>query len=351
VSGAPLNLAPLDYVPLLRRVLAGDDLSASETSGLIGAIMDETLSPVRAAALLAGLAAKGETVDEIVGAARAMRERSVRVDHGLPLVLDIVGTGGDNSHTINISTAAAFIVAGCGVPVGKHGNRAASSLCGSADVLEAVGVRIECSPEESARALREHNITFLFAQRHHPSFRAVGPIRRELGVRTVFNVLGPLTNPAGANRQLIGVARPEHLTLVADALRVLGADAGAVVHGTDGLDEISGEAPTDVVQFGEDGVRRWTLDPARYGVRATRAEILGGDVATNAAALLAILEGERSPRADLVLLNAALALVVAGDAVDIDDGMVRARTSVDAGRARAALDALRRERRTLEVTS
>jgi anthranilate phosphoribosyltransferase len=338
------------YVPLLRRVLAGDDLTSAEMAEMIGAIMDETLSPVRSAALLAALAAKGETVDEVVGAARAMRERSVRVEHGLPMVLDIVGTGGDNSHTINISTAAAFIVAGCGVPVGKHGNRAASSSCGSADVLEAVGVRIEASPEESARALTEHNITFLFAQRHHPSMRAVAPIRRELGVRTVFNVLGPLTNPAGANRQLVGVSRPEHVELVADALRALGADAGAVVHGTDGLDEISGEAPTEVVQFDRDGQRRWTLDPSRYGVHADRAQIRGGDPATNARALLDLLEGERSPRADLVLLNAALALVVAGEAVDIDDGMVRARTSVDTGRARAALEALRSPQATTGKT-
>jgi anthranilate phosphoribosyltransferase len=338
------------YPVLLRGVLGGNDLSAGEMAELIGAIFDETLSPVRASALLAALAAKGETVDEVVGAARAMRERSVRVEHGLPLVLDIVGTGGDNAHTINISTTAAFIVAGCGVPVAKHGNRAASSACGSADVLEALGVNIDRAPEASARVLREHNIAFLFAQRHHPSMRAVGPIRRELGVRTVFNVLGPLTNPAGANRQLIGVARPEHVALVADALRTLGAEAGAVIHGSDGLDEISGEAPTDVVQFDRDGVRRWTLDPAAYGVRATRAEILGGDAATNAAALLAILEGERSPRADLVLLNAALALVVASEAVDIDDGMARARTAVETGRARAALDALRRERESDPTT-
>jgi anthranilate phosphoribosyltransferase len=342
--------AALDYPPLLRRVLAGTDLSAAEMAEVIGAIFDETMTPVRAAALLAAFAAKGETVDEVVGAARAMRERSVRVEHGLPMVLDIVGTGGDNSHTINISTAAAFIVAGCGVPVGKHGNRAASSSCGSADVLEALGVPIESSPDASARALREHNITFLFAQRHHPSMRAVGPIRRELGVRTIFNVLGPLTNPAGANRQLVGVARAEHAPLLAEALVALGADAGAVVHGGDGLDEISGEATTDVVQFDRDGMRRWTLDPTRYGVRATRAQIRGGDAATNAAALLAILDGERSPRADLVLLNAALALVVAGEAVDIDDGMARARTSVETGRARAALDALRRERTTHEVS-
>jgi anthranilate phosphoribosyltransferase len=330
-----------EYPALLRGVLAGQHLSADEMASTIGAIMDETLSPVRAAALLAALAAKGETVDEVVGAARAMRERSVRVEHALPLVLDIVGTGGDNAHTINISTAAAFIVAGCGVPVAKHGNRAASSACGSADVLEALGVKIDRSPEESSRALREHNIAFLFAQRHHPAMRAVGPIRRELGVRTIFNVLGPLTNPAGANRQMIGVARPEHVTLVADAMRVLGAEAGAVIHGGDGLDEISGEAPTDVSQFDRDGVRRWTLDPSDYGVRASRAEILGGDAATNAAALLAILDGERSPRADVVLLNAALALVVASEAVDIDDGMARARTAVETGRARAALEALR----------
>jgi len=334
------------YPALLRRILAGEHLSADEMAATIGAIMDETLSPVRAAALLAALAAKGETVEEVVGAARAMRERSVRVEHDLPLVLDVVGTGGDNAHTINISTAAAFVVAGCGVPVAKHGNRAASSSCGSADVLEALGVRLDRAPETSAQLLREHGIAFLFAQRHHPAMRAVGPIRRELGVRTIFNVLGPLTNPAGANRQVIGVSRPEHVALVADALRALGAQAGAVIHGADGLDEISGEAPTDVMQFDRSGVKRWTLEPSAYGVHAPRAAIAGGDAATNAAALVLILEGERSPRADLVLLNAALALVVAGEAVDIDDGMARARTAVETGRARAALDALRMERET-----
>ena len=339
-----------EFPALLRQVLAGHHLTAEEMAGTIGAIMDETLSPIRAAALLAALAAKGETVDEIVGAARAMRERSVHVEHGLPLVLDVVGTGGDNAQTINISTAAAFIVAACGIPVAKHGNRAASSACGSADVLEALGVRIDRSPDESARVLCAHNIAFLFAQRHHPAMRAVAPIRRELGVRTVFNVLGPLTNPAGAQRQVIGVARPEHVVLVADALRALGAEAGAVIHGGDGLDEISGEAPTDVVQFDRSGSRRWTLDPARYGVHATRAEIRGGDAATNAQALLAILDGERSPRADLVLLNASLALVVAGEAVDLDDGMARARTAVQTGRARAALDALRAEAQPDKVT-
>lgn len=333
------------YPALLKRVLGGEDLSAGEAAAMIGAIMDETLSSVRAAALLAALAAKGESVDEVVGAATAMRERSVRVEHGLPLVVDIVGTGGDGAHTINLSTAASLVVAGCGVPVAKHGNRAASSLCGSADVLEELGVPLDRGPEESGRVLREGNMCFMFAQRHHPAMRAVGPIRRELGVRTVFNVLGPLTNPAGANRQIVGVARPEHLELVAAALRDLGATAGAVIHAEDGLDEVSGEARTQVVQFDRDGIRRWTLDPAAHGVHAPLGAIRGGDARFNAEALLAILGGERSPRADLVCLNAALALVVASEAVDIDDGMARARTAIETGRAREALDALRGERR------
>jgi anthranilate phosphoribosyltransferase len=331
----------MDFPALLRAVLAGEDLTAEETAQAVGAIMDETMSPVRAAALLAGLAAKGETAAEVVGAARAMRERSVRVDHGLPLVLDIVGTGGDGAHTINISTAAALVVAGCGIPVGKHGNRAASSKCGSADVLEALGVQLERDPDVSAQLLRDACITFLFAQRHHPAFRAVGPIRRELGVRTIFNVLGPLTNPAGANRQVVGVAHERHLTLLAEALRDLGGEAAAVVHSASGLDEIAGDGPTHVVQFDAAGMRRWTLDPADYGVYAPLEAIRGGDAAFNAEVLLAIIEGEQSPRADLVALNAALALVVAGAAADITEGMALARAAIARGAARGALDALR----------
>jgi anthranilate phosphoribosyltransferase len=331
----------MDYPALLRAVLAGEDLTADEAAQAVGAIMDETMSPVRAAALLAALAAKGETAAEVVGAARAMRERSVRVDHGLPLVLDIVGTGGDGAHTINISTAAALVVAGCGIAVGKHGNRAASSSCGSADVLEALGVQLERDPDVSARLLRDACITFLFAQRHHPAFRAVGPIRRELGVRTIFNVLGPLTNPAGANRQVVGVAHERHLHLLAEALRDLGGEAAAVVHSASGLDEIAGDGPTHVVQFDATGMRRWTLDPSDYGVYAPLQAIRGGDAAFNAAVLLAIIEGEKSPRADLVALNAALALVVAGAAADITEGMATARAAIARGAARGALDALR----------
>ena len=332
-----------DFPQVLRSVLAGRDLSAEDATRAIGGIMDETLSDVRAAALLAALAAKGESIDELVGAARAMRERSLRVEHDLPLVLDVCGTGGDGAHTINISTAVAFVVAGAGVAVAKHGNRAASSACGSADVLEALGVQLDRSPEASARLLRAKHITFMFAQRHHPAMRAVGPIRRDLGVRTIFNVLGPLTNPAGANRQVVGVANAAHVDIVAQALIRLGAVAGAVVHGDNGLDEISGDSPTRVAQFTREGTIFWTLDPADYGVHAPIESIRGGDAAFNARALLAILEGERSPRADLVCLNAALALVVASEAVDLDDGLVRARRSIELGAARAALDALRAE--------
>src|ERR1700678_478340 len=246
-----------DYPQLLRSVLRGEDLSAEDAARMIGGIMDETISPVRTAALFAALAAKRESAGEIVGAARAMRERCVRVEHGLPLVLDIVGTGGDGAGTINISTMAALVVAGCGIPVAKHGNRAASSACGSADVLEALGVEIERDPETSARLLREARIAFLYARRHHPATRAVGPVRTELGVRTIFNVLGPLTNPAGANRQAVGGAAERHLVLLAEALQELGGDAAAVVHSASGLDEIAGEGPTYVVQFDASGMRRW----------------------------------------------------------------------------------------------
>ena len=330
-----------DYPQVLGALLRGVDMSAADTARTIGAIMDETLSPVRSAALLAALAAKGETVEEIVGAAAAMRERSVRVVHDLPLVIDVCGTGGDGAQTLNISTAAALVVAGAGVPVAKHGNRAASSACGSADVLEALGVKLERSPEASARLLRAANITFLFAQFHHPAMRAVGPIRRELGVRTIFNLLGPLTNPAGATRQVVGVAAARHVELLAAALRGLGTVAGAVVHAQSGLDEIAGDGPTHIAQFDRTGIHRWTLVPGDYGIAASRADLRGGDPATNARALVAILDGERSPRADVVCLNAALALVVAGESVDIRDGLIRARASVERGAARAALDALR----------
>jgi len=286
------------------------------------------------------LATKGESSAEIVGAARAMRERSLHVEIDREVV-DVCGTGGDGAGTINISTAVAFVLAGAGLCVAKHGNRAASSKCGSADVLEAVGVQIDVAPDEAARQLREHNVAFLFAQHYHPAMRAVGPIRRELGVRTIFNMLGPLTNPARAKRQVIGVPHERWVALLGEALRELGAEAGAVVHGTNGLDEIAGDVPTRVYQFDRGGVRSWTLVPHDYGISASLDDLRGGDARVNAEALLSILGGERSPRADVVCLNAALAFVVAGRAASIDEGLRIARNTICEGKALRALDALR----------
>lgn len=329
------------YAELLRRVIGGGSLSAQESAATMGAIVDGTLSSAQAAGILVALAARGETIDEVIGAATAMRQRAVRVEHDLPLVLDIVGTGGDGSHSINISTAAALVVAGAGVPVAKHGNRAASSACGSADVLEALDVPLDRSPAEAAELLTRHRIAFLFAPRYHPAFKAAAAVRRELGVRTIFNLLGPLCNPARAQRQLVGVFGEAQIDLVAEALQGLGAEEGAVVHSTSGMDEVAGEGPTSVAQFNGGGVRRWVLHPEEYGIRASLDELRGGDAASNAASILAILRGERSPRADVVALNAALALVVAGAADDIKEGLSQARRSIAEGAALAALEALR----------
>ena len=330
----------IGYSELLRQVIRHEDLSAEQMAEMFGAIMDEKISAIQAAAFLAALAAKGESTSEIVGAARAMRQRSLSVSHDLDVV-DVCGTGGDAIGTINISTAVAFILAGAGLRVAKHGNRAASSSCGSADVLEAVGVRIDVSPEEAARQLRDHRVAFLFAQHYHPAMRAVGPIRRELGVRTIFNMLGPLTNPAGAKRQVIGVPVEHWVPLLGEALQELGSEAGAIVHGTNGMDEIAGDAPTRVYQFDMTGAHEWMLIPQDYGVSASLEQLRGGDVRTNAQALLAILGGERSPRADVVCLNAALAFVVAGRAQSVDEGLVLARNTISKGNALRALDALR----------
>jgi anthranilate phosphoribosyltransferase len=331
-----------DHRSLLRALIAGQDLDADAAAYAIGAIMDAVWSPVQAAAFLAALATKGETALEVFGAAQAVRARSLHVDHALAVVADTCGTGGDGAHTINVSTAAGFVLAACGLHVAKHGNRAASSACGSADVLEASGLAIDVSPEVARLQLERERFTFLFAPLYHPAFKEVAPVRRELGVRTVFNVLGPLANPAHATHQVIGVAAERYLPLVGGALEALGARAGAVVHATSGIDEIAGDAPTLVYQFGPAGMRRWTLDPGDLGVHAPADALAGGDPAFNAAALRAILEGERSPRADVVALNAALGLVVAERAAEVREGLELARTALSSG---AALDVFERLRR------
>lgn len=318
---------------MLRRALAGGNLNERESADVIGAIVDEEITAVQAAGLLTALAAKGECAAEVAGAARAMRARSLRVEHGLPLVADIVGTGGDGADTINISTMAALVLAAAGVPVAKHGNRAASSACGSADVLEARGLSLDVSPRAASRMLREGGFTFLFAPRYHPAMKIVAPVRSALGVRTIFNVLGPLINPAFATHQVVGVARPELLELVGDVLRDLGVRAGAVVHGAGGLDEIGGDGPAQIYSFDEAGARRWTLDPASLGVRARRADIVGGSLEACVAAFDAILGGERSARSDVVALNAAVALHACGRAKDLPEALELARATLASGAA------------------
>jgi anthranilate phosphoribosyltransferase len=330
-----------DFPQLLRRLLQGGTMSAAESAATVGAIIDETITSAQAAGLLIALATRGETIEEVIGAATAMRQRAVRVDHQLPLVIDIVGTGGDGTQSINISTAAALVVAGAGIPVAKHGNRAASSACGSADVLEALGVPLDRNPAAAAELLSVHRIAFLFAPQYHPAMKAAGGLRRELGVRTIFNLLGPLCNPAGAHRQLVGVFGEAQVDLVAEAMQGLGAEEGAVVHSASGMDEVAGDGPTWVAQFSREGSRRWVLHPEDHGVRASLDDLRGGDARTNAELILAILRGERSPRADVVALNASLALVVAGAAGDVDEGLALARASISSGAAMAALEALR----------
>ncbi len=272
-----------------------------------------------------------------------LRERSLHVEHDLPLVVDTCGTGGDGYNTINISTAAALTIAGCGVPVAKHGGRAASGRCGSADVLEALGVGLDDDPQEARKRLERDRFAFLFAPRYHPVMKSVGPLRRELGVRTLFNLLGPLANPAGATHQVLGTADEARLEVLGEALRELGVRSGAVLHAADGMDEIAGEGPTYVYQFDRERARRYILDPSDFGIRASREALIGGDVAVNAAALRAILEGERSPCADVTALNAALALLVAGRAESFREGLELAYASLRNGAALAVLEASRRD--------
>ena len=329
------------YADQLRRLIRGGSLSAEESAEAVGAIIDESISSAQAAAFLIALACRGETLAEVIGAATAMRQRAVRLEHQLPLVLDIVGTGGDGTSSINLSTAAALVVAGAGIPVAKHGNRAASSACGSADVLEALGVPLDRSPRVSAALLERDRIAFLFAPRYHPAMKAATGLRRELGVRTIFNLLGPLCNPAGAQRLLVGVFGEPQVGLLASAMQELGVEEGAVVHSASGMDEVAGEGPTTVVQFDARGRRSWTLYPEDHGIQASLSDLRGRDAATNAGLVLGILSGQPSPGSDVVALNAALALVVAGAATDVAEGLHLARTSLRSGAAMAALEALR----------
>ena len=331
------------FAPLLEQLRRHEDLTTDQASAAMGAIMDGQAQPAHIAALLMGLALKGERPEEIVGFARAMRARAVALPGDPPAdVFDTCGTGGDGAHTFNVSTAAAMVVAGAGVPVAKHGNRAVSSRCGSADVFEALGVSLEAPPDRVLKAMESAGLAFFFAPAWHPSMRHAGPTRRELGVRTAFNLLGPLTNPAGARRQLIGVSRPEHTELVARALGVLGAERAWVVHGAGGLDELSTLGHTKVSELRNATVNTFYVHPGDLGLAVVTAGALaGGTAAENAAMILDLLDGARGPRRDVVLLNAAAALLIWGAAATLQEGLILAAASIDSGAARRSLSALR----------
>jgi anthranilate phosphoribosyltransferase len=325
---------------LLGKVLRGGRLTEDEAASVMGTIMDGEATPAQIGALLAALAIRGETEDEVVGFARTMRSRAVPLA-AVPGTVDTCGTGGDGAGTFNISTVTSFVVAACGVPVAKHGNRSASGSCGSADVLEALGIRIDLPVPAVEGLLRDVGWTFLFAPGFHASTRhAVGP-RKELGVRTAFNLLGPLTNPARPEAQLVGVPRPEHTVFVARCLARLGSRRAWVVHG-DGIDELTLSGSTTVAAVENGEVRTLTITADEAGLpSADHGALRGGDAAQNAATARAVLGGARDPRRDVVLLNAAAVLVVAERAGDLREGVARAAEAIDTGRASSLLERVR----------
>jgi anthranilate phosphoribosyltransferase len=327
----------LDAREALAVVASGKTLTRSEAESAMGSVMAGEATPAQLGALLAALQIRGETPDEIAGFARALRANAVRVrvDDG---AIDVVGTGGDRSNSINISTISAIVVAGAGGHVAKHGNRAASSQCGSADVLEALGVKIDLGPDGVAACVREAGMGFMFAPRYHPAMRHAAPVRREIGIRTVFNVLGPLANPAGVRRYLLGVPSAALGETIAHALVELGVERAFVVYGTDGLDEISPSAETLTWDVSAGAVRAGTLDPAMLGLRsAPRAEIVGGDASKNAAAARSVLDGAATGARTAVLMNAGAACWVAGLAGSVREGVDVASRAIDSGAARTAL--------------
>ena len=325
----------------IRTVIDARDLTEDQAETVAREIMAGSATPAQIAALLVGLRVKGETVDEIVGFVRAMRGGATPAPARSDDLVDTCGTGGDGSGTFNISTVAAFVAAGAGCKVAKHGNRSISSKCGSADVLRALGVNIEMPPEEAARCIDEIGVGFLFAPQYHPGARhAAGP-RREIGVRTIFNMLGPLLNPAGARRQLMGVYDRKLTDPIAQVLHRLGSTHCLIVHGEDGLDEITLCGRTFVTELKDGELRSYTLTPEEFGLAtADPNELAGGDAAENARIARTILSGESGPARDIVVLNAGASIYVGGQTDSIADGVLRAAASIDAGKAQAALEAL-----------
>ncbi len=328
------------FAGLLEKLQRHEDLTMEEAAGAMAVIFDGQAAPAQIAGLLMGLRLKGERPAEIVGFAKTMKQKSVPLSKRFSGVFDTCGTGGDGAGTFNVSSLVALVVAACGVPVAKHGNRSVSSHCGSADVFEALGVNVAAPPAVVERCLADAGIAFFFAPTFHPSMKHAGQVRRDLGIRTAFNLLGPLTNPAGATRQLVGVPRPELTELVARALGLLGSERGWVVHGADGLDEISTTGYTKVSEWKNGVVRTFHVHPADFGLpKAMAADLRGGAAKQNADIARRLLGGEPGAPRDIVLLNAGASLFIAGVASSVADGITRSAEAIDSG---AAADRLAR---------
>jgi len=325
----------------LSRLIKRSNLSDDEMAQMMESVFAGDLTDAQIGAFMAALATKGETFEELAGAARAMRRKALRIQVPSSTVVDTCGTGGDGARTFNISTTTAFVIAGCGLTVAKHGNRSVSSECGSADLLEALGVKLDTHPEIVEEAVQTLGIGFLFAPLYHRALRHVAKARKEVGIRSIFNMLGPLTNPAAASCQLLGVYAPELTEMFAGALRLLGVRQALVVHGHDGLDELSVCAPTRVSELKDGLIRTYDIAPEQFfGTRADPEALVGGPPPLNAEITRQVLAGEKGPRRDVVLLNAGAALAAAGKAKDFQEGIHLASTAIDEGRATAKLKAL-----------
>jgi anthranilate phosphoribosyltransferase len=336
MSGTP----PSDLKGFIGQLAQGRPLSRAQAEQAFGIMMSGEATPAQIGGFLMSMRVRGETIDEITGAVSVMREKMTRIA-GPANAIDVCGTGGDQAGTLNISTAVAFVCAACDVPVAKHGNRAASSKSGAADVLAALGVNIDADMETIESALNQVGTTFMWAQKHHSAMRHVGPSRVELGTRTIFNIMGPLSNPAGVKRQLLGVFAEQWLEPLAQVLKNLGSEHAWVVHGGDGLDELTTTTVSHVCELKNGAIRRFEISPTDLGLKIARAEdIRGGDPEQNAAAIRALFDGEVGPYRDIVLLNAGAALVVADKAKDIRDGMKLAADALDFAKARQVLENL-----------
>ena len=325
----------------LKKIIEKKNLSETEMAQMIADIFSGEITDAQVGAFMAALATKGETFEELAGAASAMRKKARRVQTSAKTVVDTCGTGGDGAKTFNISTTSAFVVAGCGVTVAKHGNRSVSSQCGSADLLEALGVKLDTAPEIVEEAVRETGIGFLFAPLYHGAMKYAAKARKEIGLRSIFNMLGPLTNPASANCQLLGVYAPELTEMFAQALRILSVKRAFVVHGHDGLDEISVCAPTRISELNDGMIRTYDISPEQFfGETAKAGDLVGGSPGDNAGITKSILNGEKGPKRNIILINASAALVAAGKASSLKEGIALAEKSIDSGAATSKLYSL-----------